>query len=80
MKEYRSKDFYRKEQADTLLWVSKDLKFTITTTTNPFSQYFVYVNLGTTDEWVGIQEDSLDDAIEKLNEMIIEGTIDKYLI
>lgn len=81
MTEYKSKDFLsRPPQADTLMWVSKDLKFSITTTTNAWSQFFVYVNLGTCDEWVGITADSLDEAIEQLNNMIKTEEIDKYLI
>lgn len=82
MTEYKSKDFLSKQpQADTLLWVSKDLKFTITTTTNAYSQFFVYVNLPNgLDEWVGITADSLDEAIEELNYMIRTEEIEKYLI
>lgn len=82
MKEYKSKDFLSKQpQADTLLWVSSDKQFTITTTTNAYSQFFVYVNLPNgLDEWVGIIADSLDSAIEELNNMIRTEEIEKYLI
>ena len=80
MKQYKSKDFIRRApQLDTLIWDSSDLKFSITTTTNQYSQYFVYVNLGTTDEPLGIQEDSLSDAIDSLNKMIESGEIEKYI-
>lgn len=82
MKEYKSKDFLSKQpQADTLLWVSSDKQFIITTTTNVYSQFFVYVNLPNgLDEWVGIIADSLDSAIEELNNMIRTEEIEKYLI
>lgn len=82
MKEYKSKDFLSKQpQADTLLWVSSDKQFIITTTTNVYSQFFVYVNLPNgLDEWVGITTDSLDEAIEELNTMIRTEEIEKYLI
>lgn len=80
MKKYKSKDFLRKQpQADTLLWVSSDLKFTITTTTNAWSQFFVYINLPNgLDEWIGITTNSLDEAIEQLNTMIENEEIQKY--
>lgn len=79
MKEYKSKDFFRREpQHDTLMWVSKDLRFTITTTTNQYSKYFVYINLGTADEWVGISVGSLDEAIEELNKMINSGEMERF--
>lgn len=82
MKEYKSKDFLsRQPQADTMLWVSSDKQFTITTTTNAYSQFFVYINLPNgLDEWIGIQTDSLEMAIEELNKMIISEEIEKYLI
>ena len=82
MKEYKSKDFLRKApHDDTLMWVSTDKQFTITTTTNQYSQYFVYCTLSNGDmEWVGITADHLDEAIEELNKMIKSGEIEKYLI
>lgn len=82
MKEYKSKDFLRKApHDDTLLWVSTDKQFTITTTTNQYSQYFVYCTLSNGDmEWVGISTDHLDEAIEELNKMIKSEEIEKYLI
>lgn len=82
MNEYKSKDFLSKQpQADTLLWVSSDKQFTITTTTNAYSQFFVYVNLPSGfDEWIGITADSLDQAIEELNNMIKSEEIQRYLI
>lgn len=82
MKEYKSKDFLRKApHDDTLIWVSSDKQFMITTTTNQYSQYFVYSELSNgSSEWVGITTDSLDEAIEELNNMIRSGEIEKYLI
>lgn len=82
MKEYKSKDFLRKApHDDTLIWVSTDKQFTITTTTNQYSQYFVYCTLSNGDmEWVGVTVDHLDEAINELNKMIKSGEIEKYLI
>lgn len=82
MKQYKSKDFLRRlPQQDTLIWVSQDKQFMITTTTNEYSQFFVYCQLSNgTEEWIGVQEDSLDDAIEGLNKMISTEEILKYLI
>ena len=82
MNEYKSKDFLSKQpQADTLLWVSSDKQFTITTTSNAYSQFFVYINLPNgLDEWIGITADSLDQAIEELNNMIKSEEIQRYLI
>jgi len=81
MKEYKSKDFIKlPPQDDTLLWTSRDKQFTITTTTNQYSQYFVYVSLLTGDEWIGIQENDFEDTIDSLNQMIISGEINQYLV
>lgn len=82
MKQYKTKDFLRKPpHDDTLMWVSTDKQFTITTTTNPYSQFFVYCTLSNGDmEWVGISIDSLDESVEELNKMIKSGEIEKYLI
>lgn len=80
MKQYKSKDFLSKEpQADTLLWESTDKQFTITTTTNQWSKFFVYVNLHGSLEWIGVSTDSLDDAIQELNDMIRTEEIEKYI-
>lgn len=81
MKQYKSKDFLRKPpHDDTLMWVSTDKQFTITTTTNQYSQYFVYCTLSSGDmEWVGIQADHLEEAIEELNKIIESEEILKYL-
>lgn len=79
MKQYKSKDFLRKEpQMDTLIWKSSDKKFMITTTTNQYSQFFVYICNSLADEWVGITTDSLDEAIEELNGMIQTREIERY--
>lgn len=80
MKQYKSKDFLRRPiQNDTMVWESSDKQFTITTTTNQWAQYFVYVNHATGMEWVGIKCDSLDEAIEELNKMIETEEIEKYI-
>lgn len=82
MNQYKSKDFLRKPpHDDTFMWVSTDKQFTITTTSNQYSQFFVYCTLSNGDmEWVGISTDSLDEAIEELNNMIKSEEIQKYLI
>lgn len=80
MNQYKSKDFLKTEpQQDTLLWVSSDKKFTITTTVNQWSKFFVYLNTHFGMEWVEISCDSLDDAIQELNMKIESGDIQKYL-
>jgi len=76
---YKSKDFLRKEpQLDTLTWMSSDKKFMITTTTNEYSQFFVYICNKVANEWVGISTDSLDEAIIELNKMISSGEIERF--
>ncbi len=80
MKQYKSKDFIKRPiEHDTIQWVSTDKLITITTTTNVYSQYFVYVNNPVGMEWIGVSEDALDEAINKLNEMIKSEEIEKYL-
>lgn len=76
---YKNKDFLRKApEHDTLQWVSSDKKFLITTTTNEYSQYFVYIVNKLAVEWIGISVDSLDEAIEELNKMIKSGEIERF--
>ena len=78
---YKSSDFLRlPPQDDTLLWISKDKQFTITTTTNQYFQYFVYISTSLGDEWIGIKGDFFEDAIELLNKTIESGEIKQYLI
>lgn len=79
MKQYKSKDFISKEpQNDTLIWISSDKKFSITTTTNQWSKYFVYVRLNNTYEWIGVSTDGLSEAVDELNKMIDNEEIQKY--
>lgn len=76
---YKLKDFISKEpQNDTLIWISSDKKFSITTTTNQWSKYFVYVRLKDTYEWIGVSTDELSEAVDELNKMIESEEIQKY--
>ena len=79
MKQYKSKDFTHKQQNDTMLWESVDGKFTITSTTNQWSEFFVYANTVDGMEWTEIQTDNLHDAIVKLNSLIDSNEIEKFL-
>lgn len=77
---YKVKDFFSKEpQNDTLVWISSDKKFSITTTTNQWSKYFVYVSIKDSWEWIGVSTDDLSEAVEELNKMIESEEIEKYV-
>ena len=77
---YKVKDFISKEpQNDTLIWISTDKKFSITTTTNQWSKYFVYISIRDIWEWIGVSTDDLSEAVDELNKMIDNEEIQKYI-